>query len=122
MPHGNNIVTTGAIGDVASGFRAPSVTSAVTAKLTVRGSVTRTRNEAAGACTARWVASKSRSKLPSPLGTESKAVPDPSMIEKLVQAIEALISAYDQSASPFVWRKREVQGSQLRTTIVNLRN
>jgi len=43
-------------------------------------------------------------------------------IEKLVQAIEAFIAAYNQSASPFVWRKREVKGSQLRNTIVNLRN
>jgi transposase len=43
-------------------------------------------------------------------------------IEKLVQAIEAFIAAYNQSASPFVWRKREVKGSQLRNTIVNLCN
>ena len=43
-------------------------------------------------------------------------------IEQLVQAIEAFIAAYNQSASPFVWRKREVKGSQLRNTIVNLRN
>lgn len=43
-------------------------------------------------------------------------------IEQLVQAIEAFITSYNQSASPFVWRKREVKGSQLRNTIVNLRN
>lgn len=43
-------------------------------------------------------------------------------IEQLVQAIEAFISSYNQSASPFVWRKREVKGAQLRNTIVNLRN
>ena len=43
-------------------------------------------------------------------------------IEKLVQSIEAFIASYNQSASPFVWRKREVKGSQLRNTIVNLRN
>jgi transposase len=43
-------------------------------------------------------------------------------IEKLIQAIEAFIASYNQSASPFVWRKREVKGSQLRNTIVNLRN
>jgi len=42
--------------------------------------------------------------------------------EQLVQAIEAFIVSYNQSASPFVWRKREVRGSQLRNTIVNLRN
>ena len=43
-------------------------------------------------------------------------------IEQLVHAIEAFIASYNQSASPFVWRKREVKGSQLRNTIVNLRN
>ena len=43
-------------------------------------------------------------------------------IEKLVQAIEAFIASYNQSASPFVWRKREVKGSQPRNTIVNLCN
>jgi transposase len=43
-------------------------------------------------------------------------------IESLVQAIEAFITSYNQSAAPFVWRKREVKGSQLRNTIVNLRN
>jgi len=43
-------------------------------------------------------------------------------IEQLVQAIEAFIASYNQSAAPFVWRKREVKGSQLRNTIVNLRN
>ncbi|MGA7949005.1 MAG: IS630 family transposase, partial [Thiobacillaceae bacterium] len=39
-----------------------------------------------------------------------------------VGAIETFIASYNQSASPFVWRKREVKGSQLRNTIVNLRN
>lgn len=42
--------------------------------------------------------------------------------EELVNAIEAFIASYNQSAAPFVWRKREVKGSQLRNTIVNLRN
>jgi len=42
--------------------------------------------------------------------------------EQLVQAIEAFIASYNKSASPFVWRKREVKGAQLRNTIVNLRN
>ena len=41
---------------------------------------------------------------------------------ELVQAIEAFIAAYNQSASPFVWRKREVKGAQLRNTIANLCN
>jgi transposase len=43
-------------------------------------------------------------------------------IDQLVAAIDAFIASYNQSASPFVWRKREVKGSQLRNTIVNLRN
>jgi len=38
----------------------------------------------------------------------------------LRQAIEAFIKAYAQHAKPFKWRKREVKGSQLRNTIVNL--
>jgi len=43
-------------------------------------------------------------------------------IEQLRQAIEAFVAAYGPTAKPFVWRKREVKGSQLRNTIVNLRN
>ena len=42
--------------------------------------------------------------------------------EKLTQAIEAFVTHYNKTASPFVWRKREVKGAQLRNTIVNLRN
>ena len=42
--------------------------------------------------------------------------------EQLTRAIEAFIVAHNQRAAPFVWRKREVKGSQLRNTIVNLRN
>jgi len=41
---------------------------------------------------------------------------------QLIGAINDFITAYSQSAKPFVWRKREVKGSQLRNTIVNLRN
>jgi transposase len=41
---------------------------------------------------------------------------------ELRQAIEAFIAAYDKHAKPFKWRKREVKGSQLRNTIVNLCN
>ena len=43
-------------------------------------------------------------------------------IEQLRQAIDAFVAAYGPTAKPFVWRKREVKGSQLRNTIVNLRN
>jgi len=42
-------------------------------------------------------------------------------IEQLRSAIEEFVAAYGQEARPFVWRKREVKGSQLRNTIVNLR-
>lgn len=42
--------------------------------------------------------------------------------EQLTQAIEAFIATHNQNAAPFVWRKREVRGAQLRNTIVNLRN
>jgi transposase len=41
---------------------------------------------------------------------------------ELRQAIEAFVAAYAQHPKPFKWRKREVKGSQLRNTIVNLRN
>lgn len=39
---------------------------------------------------------------------------------ELRQAIEAFVAAYAKNAKPFKWRKREVKGSQLRNTIVNL--
>jgi transposase len=42
--------------------------------------------------------------------------------DELRQAIEAFIKAYAQHAKPFKWRKREVKGTQLRNTIVNLCN
>jgi transposase len=43
-------------------------------------------------------------------------------VTELRQAIEAFIAAYKRKAKPFKWRKREVKGSQLRNTIVNLCN
>lgn len=43
-------------------------------------------------------------------------------IEELRQGIEAFIAAYTPRAKPFVWRKRQVKGTQLRNTIVNLCN
>jgi len=42
--------------------------------------------------------------------------------EQLRQAIEDFVEAYGPTAQPFVWRKREVKGSQLRNTIVTLCN
>lgn len=43
-------------------------------------------------------------------------------IEQLTKAIHDFTAAYNENAAPFVWRKREVKGAQLRNTIVNLRN
>lgn len=42
--------------------------------------------------------------------------------EELRQQIEAYSEAYNEHCKPFVWRKREVKGSQLKNNIVNLRN
>jgi|GEM_PF-2376701 len=42
--------------------------------------------------------------------------------EELARAIHDFVTAYGPNAGPFVWRKREVKGSQLRNTITNLRN
>lgn len=43
-------------------------------------------------------------------------------IEELRQAIEDYLEAYKETAKPFVWRKREVKGAQIKNTIVNLCN
>lgn len=45
-----------------------------------------------------------------------------SSTDKLIEAIHAFAAAYNEKAAPFVWRKREVRGAQLRNTIVNLCN
>jgi transposase len=42
--------------------------------------------------------------------------------EQLCEAIHAFTAACNENAEPFVWRKREVRGAQLRNTIVNLCN
>lgn len=42
--------------------------------------------------------------------------------DQLRQAIEAFFQRHNEHAKPFRWRKREVKGSQLQNTIVNLRN
>jgi hypothetical protein len=42
--------------------------------------------------------------------------------DQLHEAIEAFFRRHNEHAKPFRWRKREVKGSQLRNTIVNLRN
>jgi transposase len=41
---------------------------------------------------------------------------------QLRDAIEAFIRRHNEHAKPFRWRKREVKGSQLRNTIINLCN
>ena len=41
---------------------------------------------------------------------------------ELREAIGAFITKHNQRAKPFRWRKREVKGSQLRNTIINLCN
>ena len=43
-------------------------------------------------------------------------------VDQLVQAIKDFTEVYNAKAAPFVWRKRQVKGAQLRNTIVNLRN
>ena len=42
--------------------------------------------------------------------------------DQLREAIEAFIKRHNERAKPFRWRKRDVKGSQLRNTIVNLCN
>lgn len=42
--------------------------------------------------------------------------------EDLTKSIQAFIESYNKNAAPFVWRKREVKGAQLKNTIINLRN
>jgi transposase len=42
--------------------------------------------------------------------------------DQLRDAIEAFIQRHNERAKPFRWRKREVKGSQLKNTIINLRN
>ena len=45
-----------------------------------------------------------------------------SSIDQLIGTIRDFTAAYNEHATPFIWRKREVKGSQLCSTIVNLRN
>lgn len=43
-------------------------------------------------------------------------------VEDLKQAIQDFCDVYHKNAKPFVWKKREVKGSQLKNTIANLLN
>ena len=45
-----------------------------------------------------------------------------SSVVQLRTAIEDFIEVYQQNVKPFIWRKREVKGSQLRNTLTNLYN
>jgi len=40
-------------------------------------------------------------------------------VQKLFEAIEKYITAHNETAEPFVWKKREVHGSQFKDTIEN---
>lgn len=40
--------------------------------------------------------------------------------QDLAQAIGDFCETYNESAKPFVWKKREVKGAQLKNTIANL--
>lgn len=42
--------------------------------------------------------------------------------DQLRDAIEAFFRRHNERAKPFRWRKRDVKGSQLKNTIINLRN
>jgi transposase len=42
--------------------------------------------------------------------------------DQLREAIEAFFRRHNERAKPFRWRKRDVKGSQLKNTVVNLRN
>ena len=42
--------------------------------------------------------------------------------DQLREAIEAFFRRHNEHAKPFRWRKRDVKGSQLKNTVVNLRN
>jgi transposase len=42
--------------------------------------------------------------------------------QQLCEAIRKYISAYNETAEPFIWKKREVKGSQIKDTISNLCN
>ena len=42
--------------------------------------------------------------------------------EELIKAIQDFLEVYNENAEPFIWRKREVKGSQLKNSIKNFRN
>lgn len=56
------------------------------------------------------------------LGRKALRGADLKNTEELRSLIEQFIQKHNQTAKPFVWRKREVKGSQLRNTVLNLCN
>jgi hypothetical protein len=42
--------------------------------------------------------------------------------EDLRTGIEEFVAGYHEKAKPFIWRKREVRGAQLKNTMMNLRD
>jgi transposase len=45
-----------------------------------------------------------------------------SSTSELTEHIEAFVSAYNETAHPFVWKKREIKGSQLKNNAQNFSN
>jgi hypothetical protein len=43
-------------------------------------------------------------------------------IEELIKAIKDFLEVYNEKTEPFIWRKREVKGSQLKNSLKNLCN
>ena len=41
-------------------------------------------------------------------------------VSELKDAVEKYIAAYNKAAKPFVWKKRQVVGSQIKDTLANL--
>lgn len=56
------------------------------------------------------------------LGRKALRGADLKNTEELRVLLEQFIAKHNQSAKPFIWRKREVKGCQLRNTVVNLCN
>lgn len=54
------------------------------------------------------------------LGRKALRGADLKSTEELRTLLEQFIAKHNQTAKPFVWRKREVKGCQLRNTVVNL--
>jgi hypothetical protein len=58
--------------------------------------------------------------LPPELGRKALKGASFNTTQELAQAIDEFCDAWHEKAHPFVWRKREVRGSQIKNTISNL--